>query len=116
MKDTLQNKNLTLEEVLQDPSFAYAHDLIRYVQNTPASQMFPKKHEMGLTYVVESKTRKLFNENPNMPIKTVITTVFEPLTDDIPAPLALKLTQKIIEKWESLSVSLRENNEIMAVV
>ena len=65
---------------------------------------------------MESKTRKLFIENPNMPIKTVLITVFEPLTEDIPAPLVLKLTKKIIQKWESLSATLPQNSEVLSPV
>lgn len=33
------------------------------------------------------KTRKLFKENSDMPLKKVVIAVFTPLTDDIPAPL-----------------------------
>ena len=116
MKEIKENKDLTYEEALNDPSLAHIHDLIRYVQKTPFSQMFPKKHELTLIGLAESKTRKLFIENPNMPLKTVLTTVFEPLTDDIPAPLVLKLTKKIIQKWESLSATLPQNNEVLTSV
>ena len=116
MNNNEKNKSMTYEGALQDPSIAEFHDLIRYVHKTPFSKMFPKKHELTLTYLVESKTRKLFIENPNMPIKTVLTTVFEPLTEDIPAPLVLKLTKKIIQKWESLSATLPQNNEVLTPV
>ena len=113
MKNDEENKSMTYEEALQDPSLAQFHDVIRYVHKTPFSQMFPKKHELTLLGLAESKTIKLFKENPNMPIKTVLTTVFEPLTEDIPAPLVLKLTKKIIQKWESLSATLPQNNEVL---
>jgi hypothetical protein len=38
-----------------------------------------------------------------------LTTIFEPLTDDIPAPLMLKLTQNIIEDWTALSQKIRQD-------
>ena len=116
MKDIQQKNDLSFEEVLQDPSLAHLHGLVRYVQKTPFSQMFPKKNELSLMSIVAIETRALFFKNPNIPIKTVVTTIFERLTDDIPAPLVLKLTQKIIAKWESLSVELPQNRETMAVV
>ena len=102
-------KSKTFEEALEDPTLAHFHEAIRFIQNKPFSQLFPKKHEITLTHVVEHNVGKLFDDNPNMPIKMVIATVFAPITDDIPAPLMLKLTKKIIEKWESLSIgSLQE--------
>ncbi len=114
MKETKKNNSMTFEEGLQDPSLAHLHEALRYFQKTPASQMFPKKHELALTHAVERKAYKLFNENPNMSIKTVITTIFTTLTDDIPAPLALKLTQTIIKEWESmLAISLQKNEIVM---
>lgn len=103
MNKTEENKKMTIEEVLQDPSLERFHDAIRLVQNTPFSTLFPKKHELTLTHFVVMGTTDLYNENPNIPIKKVITTIFDDLTDDIPAPLMLKLTKKIIEKWSKLS-------------
>ena len=72
--------------------------------------------QMGLMSVVAMDTRKLFLENPNIPIKTVVMTILQPLTEDIPAPLVLKLTKKIIQKWESLSAALPQNNEVLMPV
>ncbi len=113
MKNNEKSKSMTYEEALQDPSMADFHEIIKRFQTTPHSQIFPKKHEMALLSIVEINTRKLFIEKPNMPLKTVLTTVFEPLTDDMPAPLVLKLTKKIIQKWESLSATLSQNNEVL---
>ena len=116
MKNMEKSKSMTYEEALQDPSIAEFHDFIRYVQKTPFSKMFPKKHQMSLLSIVGMDTRKLFIENPNLQIKTVVTTILQPLTEDIPAPLVLKLTKKIIQKWESLSATLPQNNEVLTSV
>jgi hypothetical protein len=110
-----ENRTMTYDEVLADPSLAEFHEAIHYLRKTTFSQRFPKKHELTLTDVVNEKAKKLFTENPDMPIKMVITTIFEPLTNDIPAPLFLKLTQTIIEKWESLSSVAYEEKEVMSV-
>ena len=112
MKNIKESRSMTFEEALQDPSLAPIHEHIRYLQNTPFSKIFPKKHELTLTYLVESKARRLYTENPNMPIKKVITTIFEPLTDDIPAPLMLKLTQNIIDLWAKLFVTNQQDNRV----
>jgi hypothetical protein len=89
---------------------------IRSTSNKPLSQLMPKKHQSVLTSLVNSKVIKLHKENPNMPIKKVITTIFEPLTDDIPAPLMLKLTQKIIEDWTALSQKIRQDKTASVAV
>jgi hypothetical protein len=112
MKDSGIHKTMTEEEILNDSSLSYLHGVVQYVQKNPFSKMFPKKHELSITHVVYMNTKELFIQNPNLPIKKVITTVFEPLTDDIPAPLMLKLTKKIIAQWEKLS---KEKNENIAV-
>lgn len=114
MKNNEKDKSLTFEEALQDPSLAHIHESILYLQKTPFSQMFPKKNELSLTAIVEMEARNLFIENPNLPIKKVITTIFEPLTDDIPAPLVLKLTQKIIQQWSKLTATSLKTNEVVA--
>lgn len=112
MKNIEKKKYRTAEEVLNDPSLAEYHEAIRATRNKPFSQMFPKKHEMSLTSLVKQKAVLLFKTNPNLPIKVVVLTIFEPLTNDIPAPLMLKLTEKIIEQWESLSAAAAQENPI----
>ena len=100
-----ENKNkseMTMEEMLADSSLADFHAFLRRVQTTPFSQLMPRKHAVSLYSLVTMNTKELFFSNPNMPIKKVITTIFEDLTDDIPAPLMLKLTKKIIAQWELL--------------
>jgi hypothetical protein len=110
-----ENRKMTYEEVLADPSLAEFHEAIHYLRRTTFSQRFPKKHELILTDSVKEKAKELFRENPNMPIKMVITTIFEPMTNDISASLFLKLTQTIIKKWESLSTVVYEEKEVMSV-
>ena len=115
MKNKEDNKSLTIEDLLQDSSFAHVHEALKYVINTPASQLIPKKHELVLTDLVEKETKELYNETPNLPIKKVLSTIFESLTDDIPAPLMLKLTKKIINKWQKLSMSLQHESQTAVI-
>lgn len=115
MKNTEKNKE-SLKEALENPSHSKYHEAIRYVQNTPFSLMFPKKHEATLIDIATKKTITLHEENPSTPLKKVVNTIFESLTDDIPAPLILKITKKIIEKWTTLSkANLTENKGLVAV-
>lgn len=114
MKENKNNKTLTFDEALQNPALAHVKDALQHLQHAPASQLIPKKHALVLTLTVERKVLKLHKENPNMPIKKVITTVFEPLTDDIPAPLMLKLTQTIIDMWAKLSSTVYQDNAVAA--
>jgi hypothetical protein len=112
MKDTAKKKSMTYEEALKDSSLTEYHEAIRAISNKPFSQLFPKKHELSLIDVVGMNTIVLFKKSPYLPIKLVITTIFEPLTNDIPAPLMLKLTEKIIEQWESLSATAAQETQI----
>jgi hypothetical protein len=107
--ETEKNKE-SLSQALENPSHSKYHEAIRYVQNTPFSQMFPKKHEATLIDIAIKKTITLHEENPSTPLKKVVNTIFESLTDDIPAPLILKITKKIIEKWTILSKESQKEN------
>jgi hypothetical protein len=109
MKNLEKNKE-SWKEALENPSFSKYHEAIRYVQNTPFSLMFPKKHEATLMDVSVQKTMMIYKENPSTPLKKVVNTIFESLTDDIPAPLILKITKKIIAKWTALSKEAQKEN------
>jgi hypothetical protein len=111
-KDTGTSRTMSYDEALQDPSLADMHEAMRFVRGKPASVLYPRKHEKALTSVARMDTRKLFKKSPDMPLKEVVITVFKPLTDDIPAPLILILTQNIIEVWTELSLALQEENTV----
>jgi hypothetical protein len=114
MKNIEENKVPTIEEALKDSTHARFHEVLRFVQNKPSSELMPKKHELILTDLVEMKAQKLHTETPNLPMKKVITTIFESLTDDIPTPLVLKLTQKIIDVWENCSLTIQNDEAVAA--
>ena len=114
MKNLENNRTMTVEEILNDTSLSYMHAIVGKVQSTPASQLFPKKHELALMDIVLMDTNDLFEKNPNFPLKKVLTTILDTLTDDIPAPLMLKLTKKIIEKWTKLLSKANSSSAIAA--
>ena len=57
---------------------------------------------------------KLFQKNPNMPLKMVISTIIASFDDDLSADLILKMTPKIIEKWKTLSLAVSLKTEVLA--
>lgn len=114
MKMTEENKKPTIQEALQDPSLAHLHGALHHALNTTFKEAFPKKHEMSLSDGALDKVVKLFIENPYMPIKNVLTTIFEQLPNDISAPLLLEITKKTVEKWKSLSATTQTKTPLMA--
>lgn len=114
MKMTIENKQQTIQEALQDPSLAHLHEAFRYALNTSFKDAFPKKYELSLIDKALDKTVKLFIENPCTPIKTVLATILDNLPDDIESPLLLKITRKTIEKWENLLASAQQKTQLSA--
>jgi hypothetical protein len=111
MKNTENSRTMIIEEILSDTSLTPLHGFVRKIQNNaPASQLIPKKHELVLTDLVRMETKTLFSKNPLTPLKKVIALVFEDLTDDIPAPLMLKLTKIILNLWTELSEKAGKEN------
>lgn len=108
MKNKGKNTILTMEDALKDKSLSHLHEAILFLESTPSSQLFPKKHETGLSYVVNKSAKELYAQHPNMPIKKVLTTIFERLTDDIPPALMLKLTKNIINLWTKLDADVQQ--------
>jgi hypothetical protein len=103
MNSNKTEKQITAEEALEMPELAHLHEAIRYAQNTPFKDMFPKKHEMSINRTVILKTNKLFAEHPSMPLKNVVSTILSSLKDDLSPDLLLKMTQVISDKWAVLS-------------
>jgi hypothetical protein len=114
MENLKENRTMTFEEMLADPEFAHVHEGLKYLQRTPPNELFPKKYEKSMIGLALEDTVHLFNENPNMPIKVVISKVITSFDDDLSADLILKITPKIIEKWRTLSLALSPRIEVLA--
>lgn len=105
------------EQVLKDPALVQLHEAIHYIEKTSFSQAFPKKHEAGLISYVQHKTIELFNEKPNLPLKIIVTTVLNKITDtDISASLMLKLTKNIIKTREKLLEISTKSAEATSII
>jgi hypothetical protein len=114
MENLKENRTMTFEEMLADPEFAHIHEGLRYLQRTPPNELFPKKYEKSMIGLALTDTVELFQKNPNMPLKMVISTIIASFDDDLSADLILKMTPKIIEKWKIMSLSLSPRIEALA--
>jgi hypothetical protein len=114
MESLKGNRTMTFEEMLADPEFAHIHEGLRYLQKTPPNELFPKKYEKSMIGLALTDTVELFQKNPNMPLKMVISTIIASFDDDLSADLILKMTPKIIEKWKKMSLALSPRIEALA--
>jgi hypothetical protein len=111
------NKIIELNEAMKDPETAkIIQDVLRYVEKTPFSKMFPKKYELSVEQSVYDEVQELFVINPTMPLKSVVTTVLNSLDEDISADLLLKMTRLIIQEWESLSTAHPVEKDVAELV
>ena len=108
MKNIVENKPTTMEEALLDPSYADVHEDLRYVLHTvlktPYKDRMPQHYEKSMTSLTLERAVELFENQPNMPIKAVLNTLWQYLPEDTSASLVLNITKKVIEKWESLII------------
>jgi hypothetical protein len=114
MENVKGSRTMTFEEMLADPEFAQAHEGLRYLQRTPPNELFPEKYEKSMIGLALTDTNDLFQENPDMPLKTVVSTVIASFDDDLSADLILKMTPEIIDKWHTLSATSAAQMEVLA--
>jgi hypothetical protein len=111
------NGRIELSEAMKDPETAkFIEDFKRYAEKTPFSKMFPKKYENSVKRAVYDDVQELFENNPTMPLKSVVTTVLGGLDDDMPSELLLKMTRVIIENWENASTEVYAENAVEELV
>ncbi len=110
MKIDNDKKSIPYEQAMQMSEYAHLHDTLRYLKNAKRSEIFPKLHESSMEYMAENKVIALFAESPNLSLNNVVSNVLKQLPEDISAPLLLKLTSFIIEKWEKLSAKFHQED------
>ena len=91
-------------------------DIIEHVEKTPFKKMFPNKYKASIKHSIEVKMEGIFQEQPKMPLKNVVSTVLKDLNDDtISAELILEMTQLITQNWRhKTAVNAHERAEVMA--
>lgn len=107
---------ISFDEALKDPSMSHFHELIHYLEITPNKVIFSKKYELSIQDLTTRKTQALFDENPSMPLKNVLTIIIEYLPDDLAPKLLLKTTQLVVKKWEKLIAKLDVERKISQLV
>jgi hypothetical protein len=115
MKITEAYQPMTFDEALQNPSLSRFHEVIHYLQDTPNKDILPKKYEISMTDLAIEKTAKVFYTKPNMPFRSALTIILQDLPEDLSTALVLKITEKIIEKWENLSMNFKQQNKEVAI-
>ena len=113
IKESVMPESLWIE----NPKFAQqCQDVYDYLQKTPFSKAFPNKYKAITKTDAKIKTHELFGENPNMPLKTVVTTVLNSLDDDLSETLVLEMTRVIIEKWKQLTAPVYAEKRVEELV
>jgi hypothetical protein len=99
----------------ENPKFAQTcQDIYDYMEKTPFNKAFPNKYKALTKDDAKKKTYHLFLKEPNMPLKTVVSTVLNDLDDDLSADLVREMTHNIIEKWEQLTAAAYANTHVEA--
>jgi hypothetical protein len=104
---------MTFEEASKLPHMADVCEAIRQIEKIPRYERFPRKYKSALEHVVTQKLIKLFEENPNAPLKEVVLHSIEGLNDDLPAHLLLHIMQFAVKKWEKMSSEAMQKNSAM---
>ena len=101
----------------ENPKFAQTcQDIHDYMEKTPFSKAFPNKYKAVTRTAAKKNTYNLFLENPNISLKTVVTTVLNGLDDDLSADLVRQMTHIIIEEWEQLTAAAYADTHVEALV
>ena len=103
MKEIKKNPSMTYEEVLQNPSLTHFHEAIYLLQNKSHTDIFPKQYELAMISVAEGYVVKLFQKDPNIPLKRAIAKVIAHFPNDLSDGLIAKIKNAIVEKWTQQS-------------
>ena len=116
MKIKDAEKPISFNDALLMPEYVHLHEVIHYLENTPHSETFPRKYEMGMEHIASKKINSLFKEDSSITLKNVISAVLERLPNDISSELLLKITIFTIKKWKNLSNPSSQRKNIKELV
>ena len=101
----------------EDPEFAQElQNVHEYLQKTPFSEIFPKKHKAVIKDIVIEKTSIFFEENPNKTLPKVVAAVLNQLNDDVSADFLLEITRLITQEWQYLSKTIQAEKDVVELV
>lgn len=101
-------RNMSFEEVLQDPSLSRFHEMIHFMRANKDKIFFPKKFMMSLKHIMEQKLIGIHRETPDMPLIKVLITSLTGVNENIEPEMLLEITTFIIKEWEGLIVAKQQ--------
>jgi hypothetical protein len=99
---------ISKEIIAQNPEYAHLYEVVDFLENAPRI-LFPNKHEVAVIDIALEEAHELLSTNPHLSLKETLSTVLMSSEDGLSSDVLLKITQKVIAKWEKLSVPKMEN-------
>jgi hypothetical protein len=94
---------ISTEIVLRTPEYAHLYDIVHFLENAPPGSLFPEKQEAAEIDNALMNAHKLLKANPTLSLKETLATVLNGCGDKFSGELLLKITERVIKKWEKFS-------------
>jgi hypothetical protein len=107
---------MTSEQIAKTPELAHLYDIVHFLEVTPEKDVFPKKYEAATISMAVQSAHNLLKDNPYMSLKDTVTQALNGCEDGLSSDVVLKITQKVIKKWEKIAkiVVSELRNELQA--
>ena len=100
---------ISKEIIAQNPEYAHLYDVVDFLENAPPKSLFPKKYEASAISCALEEAHRLLEENPHLSLKETLSMVLTYCEEGLKGEVLLKITQKVITKWEELSIPQPES-------
>lgn len=91
-----------MADVVADPNLAaFADDIAPLLVNEKTIP-YQKSYLLAQQAVIVKRMNQLHQENPSLPLKTVLTKILNEIPENVSSPLLMELTNFTITYWESL--------------
>ena len=94
---------ISTEIVKQTPELAHLYDIVHFLENAPVGSLFPEKREASAISTAGEAAYELLEAHPCMSLKETLTTVLNGCEEGLSGEVLLKITQRIITRWEKSS-------------
>ena len=94
---------ISTEIVLRTPEYAHLYDIVHFLENAPPGSLFPEKQEAAEIDIALENAHELLKANPTLSLKETLSTVLSRCGDAFSGDLLLKITERVIKKWEKLA-------------
>jgi hypothetical protein len=105
---------ISTEIINQNPELEEFREVVLFLENSTFKTLFPKKWEVSAISSAVQKAHDRSKENPNMSLKETLTMVLSSREEGLSGEVLLKITDKVIKKWEELSnpIVLQSESEL----